>query len=293
MPKKNISYLIKSFLNLVFTHPRVFIPFLVMGLIQIVILLLVFLSPQTPMSVFIGPPIRTFFGEAYLHYPNDLILLPKIFQNLQIPLDMLLGPLIAGCTVVLIASCVQCKDVTQSWMRSIREVWPKYLQLFILTIATYYAVSYLMVGVKSGLQFIQTHYPNKMYHLPKIMPMAILAISNFVLASLFEVCFIYAFPAMLLEQRPFFRALKRSFEVVSRNLFTTIVIVVLPLGAHFIFTSIRNFIPIVIQRTGFPEISVWILMISVLSSFLLNSIITISTTLLFIMAGREEQGGSI
>ena len=60
------------------TYPVILVPFLIFTLIDLCGLIFVFLIPRAPLYALLGPIVRTFWGEQFLHYPANFLLLPKL-----------------------------------------------------------------------------------------------------------------------------------------------------------------------------------------------------------------------
>src|SRR3990167_8068562 len=88
MPIKNVPKqlipLLKGSVDTYIAHPVILIPFLTLAFIQLLILEILFFFPRYPLSVFFNPIVRTLWGEGFVHFPNNYLILPKLFQNAQV-----------------------------------------------------------------------------------------------------------------------------------------------------------------------------------------------------------------
>ena len=83
-------------------NPVVFLPFLIYLFFDLFALLLVFLAPQAPLSIVFAPIIKAFFGEQYLHYPVNFLLLPNLYNTAHIINSAIIGLLMAGTAIWLV-----------------------------------------------------------------------------------------------------------------------------------------------------------------------------------------------
>ena len=77
--------------RIVAKRPTVALPFLIAGLINAIALYILYLAPQHPVSALLAPPIRVYFGEQFLHYPANFLLLPRLFYAGEMVIDAFFG----------------------------------------------------------------------------------------------------------------------------------------------------------------------------------------------------------
>src|SRR3989338_4563138 len=83
---KQLVPLLRGAVNTFISRPIILLPFMTIAFIQLVILELLYFAPRFPMSAFFNPIVQTLWGEKFTHYPNNFIVLPKLFQYAQAPI---------------------------------------------------------------------------------------------------------------------------------------------------------------------------------------------------------------
>src|SRR4030042_674360 len=105
--KKSLSAAIKYFKN----SPALFIPFLIFAAAESASLIFISLIPRMPLKLVFGPPIKTFWGEIFLHYPANFILMPKLASLARMGLTVVLGSLFTGMAVSAIFNMHQKRHI--------------------------------------------------------------------------------------------------------------------------------------------------------------------------------------
>ena len=99
--KTGIPTIYSSVFSAFIRHKKLYLPFLVFFLFDIVSLIVLYFSPRLPLRVIFGPPIKTFWGERFLHYPFFFMLLPKLLSNVRMVISVFIGSLTAGLAVII------------------------------------------------------------------------------------------------------------------------------------------------------------------------------------------------
>src|SRR5512137_299041 len=86
--------------NLVFKaltrQQKLWVPFIIFVFTELVLLMLLYVAPRQPFNAVLAPPIRAFWGERFLHYPANFLLLPKLESLLRNYLTVFLGSFLTG-----------------------------------------------------------------------------------------------------------------------------------------------------------------------------------------------------
>ena len=83
-------------------HRKLWVPFLLVAVVQAIGLLLVWLAPQEPFSKLLAPPIRYFFSDRVLHYPTHLWFLFHVMRHTQLIASTLIGAFLSGVACVMV-----------------------------------------------------------------------------------------------------------------------------------------------------------------------------------------------
>jgi membrane-anchored glycerophosphoryl diester phosphodiesterase (GDPDase) len=109
------------------------------------------------------------------------------------------------------------------------------------------------------------------------------------LVFLVEALFIYAYPAIILERKGFLGAIKRSFGVIGRMFFPTIILVFVPRLMELLYMFVKGKQQGLMNLTS-PEITLVILGAGIILTFITDSLVFLSTANLFILKQETEKG---
>ncbi|MFA6357026.1 MAG: hypothetical protein WCY23_07965, partial [Candidatus Omnitrophota bacterium] len=121
-----------------------------------------------------------------------------------------------------------------------------------------------------------------------VMMLRILSYSAIAVAFFVEALFIYAYPALIIERKSVFGAVKRSFGVVKHVLFTTLLLVFIPRSLEVLFMLAKQKQQGLMNVT-FPEITLFILAAGIIISFISDSLVFLSIANLFILKQETEK----
>lgn len=273
----------KSF-RIVKEYPRVLLPFGVVGSLQGVLLVLLFLAPRYPLSVVLAPPIRAFWGELYLHYPANFLLLPRLFNYGNIIISLFIGSLMTGMMVIMVYQAN--KNVIPGRRSSFKKSIKKYLTLVAVWVVAFILVSIVFRGPKF---LISKYYFHNTGFFTRWNVLRMAFIGGILISLLVEMFFAYAVAAVMIENKRIWRAIGKSFSVARRFFLTTFILVAIPTFFIFLVTILKWKIP-QLMKQFFPEITLYILGLGIGVSLLINYLVTTSVTVLFLMNKDIELG---
>lgn len=253
------------------TTPAVYLPFLVFAGVELITLIFLFLAPRPPLLPLLGPPIRTFWGEQFLHYPANFLLLSKLASFSRMGLSVILGSLLSGIAIA--------KAYKKPGKIAFKKYTSLFLIVFIITALFYFAINstgallakYFMAG-QAKLLFLG----------PRIWMGPILLSLNIIIAIVIQAAFIYALPELILNDKKFFQAIFSSLNFCRKNLFITLLLTGIPMILYIPIIILNNNTALLIDKM-FPEIALLLCIASIIvSSLIIDPVITISTALLYI-----------
>ena len=184
-------------------NPVILLPFFIIGLFDVISLILIYLSPQPPFSALFAPPIRAFWGEQFLHYPFNLLLIPRLFSYVHIVTAAIIGVVMSGLVIGML------KDARAGEK-------PRILHNFIYALSRYFAILAIWL-IMFMLGFLVYKLPS--FFIP-VNNRAIVQIAfylSFLIVVFIEVVFIYAIPAAIIEKKGLISALKRGVLFSKNN----------------------------------------------------------------------------
>jgi hypothetical protein len=206
--------------------PAIFLPFAIITLCELILLVVLLLSPHPIMEPFLGPPIKRFFGEIFLHYPYNFSLLPILFEYVSLPLSLVLMPLMCAITVGMVSAVVNGENANlgKETKLAIKKYIP-FLSIWIIVLCIY-------MGIFILLKFLALQcYPpalSKILHVPSWRMVTICQYLSLFVCLLVEPFLAYAVPIIILEKKKLFSAIKEGIIVGWSLYLPTIVLLVVP-----------------------------------------------------------------
>jgi len=266
--KKNWS----GALEMMVTKPFVIMPFIVVAFLEALAFELIYFSPRKPVLLIAGPLIRKFFGEPYLHYPLNLTILPKLFYNAQIAIYILFWGFLAAITVNIVKNVRSNLPVKPNAL--IKNALGRYFS-FISYGITIIALLFLaqkadMFVFSKYMRLISKHAPEIMIRLAPLKLGLFLFFSN----VLIEVFFLLMIPLIVIQKKPFFKAIGKSVTMGVGNFFTLLALILAPFLLYLPLAMARSLLPQLINKTA-PEISIIITAAGIIVSIFVDCFVTI------------------
>jgi hypothetical protein len=285
--QKNLE-IVKSTWKLTFRtlcgHPRILFPFFITALSEIFFLTLFYYAPRPPLLSILGPPIRKFVGEAYLHYPANFALLPTLFYYGQVFVWLTVGVCMLGVAVNMINQVHEGRPIPSiigSFNRAIRRYPALFLfalLIFLLSMASFRIPRFLIM---------------KFYFLPrgKFFSLQAFFFVSFLIAIVIETFLVYGIPSCLIERRSFIGALKRTLKISKEMFVPTFILVLIPRLLDLIIAFLKQKLPLIMAKT-FPDITLFILGAGIAVIFVTDLIVIASATNLFLIK-KDAEGKTI
>jgi len=267
-------------------NPLVFLPFAIFAVFEFITLIVIYLAPRMPLKLLLGPPIKAIWGEKFLHYPLNFILIPKLASLAKIGLTVILGSLLTGVATLLIYNIykktkIDLKEVFKSALK-------KYVSLFaIVLLFTLIFIFLDKIASKLLIKYFVSGHTRLLFLGPKIWLGPILLCLNFILAITVQSAFVYAIPVLLIEKETLTKAILKSFILFKKLFLKTIILVGLPMLIYIPILILQSNSAFLITRL-FPEAVLLVSILSlIVSSLAVDLLITLSTTNLYLMHKNE------
>ncbi len=267
-------------------NPVLFAPFAIFAAFEFLTLILVYLAPRMPLKLLLAPPIRALWGERFLHYPVNFILIPKLVSLARVGLTIFIGSLLTGAAVLLIYGLY--KKSKTSLKTALITALKKYISLFAVVLL-FTMIFYFMdkIASKILLKYFTSGHTRLLFIGAKIWLGPVLLVYNFALAIIIQSAFVYAIPILIIENTSLIKAIAKSFLLFRKYFIKTILLVGLPMILY---------IPIIVLQSDpgflivqlFPESILLISTLSLLiSSLVIDLLITLTTTHLYLLTKNE------
>ena len=257
----------KETFKILTANPAIFLPFFIVGLVDAGLLTLIFLAPQFPFSLLLAPPIRAFWGEAFLHYPQNFLLIPRLFSLAHIASGAIIGLLMTGLAIGMLNEAKQGKK-------------PQILLNLVSSLKRYFILFgiWLILFILSGLVY---RIPNLFLSPTNRIAFQAAIYLSFLFVILIEVFFIYAFPAAIVEKKGLIKALKSGFILSRSNFLATLILLLIPSLLYFPIMALKGNQSALMNRF-FPEIVLIVLGLGIVVTVLVDYLVTSSITILFL-----------
>lgn len=249
-------------------NPIVWFFFLVIALLDFTALVILFLAPSEPISIVVAPIIRAFWGERFLHYPGNFLLLPKLLNHAHFLISVFAGIFITGIVIKKIESFWDGTGKT-----AITVVKPVLKKLFQLL--TVWIVAYVLFTYASKFLIQRLHV--------SIGPD--LAIMYF-LGLIYQSLFAFLIPAILINDKGFLKDVKAAFAFGLKNLWVTMQLLGIPMLLLIGMAFLRYMTPYYVSF--YPELVFWILVFGIFVTLITDLLVTSLTTILFLEERKKS-----
>ena len=262
-------------------YPSILFPFFMIAVSQAIVLAIMFYFPRPPLSIIFAQPIRAFFGEQFLHYPSNFLLLPRLFYFGQVVVMVTIGAIMFGTAIGLIHRANKKDEaygVADSLNRSVRH----YLTL----VGIWVVIFCLSLIILRFPGFLITKFLSRTPLVSALLQ--VLFYGGFLLVFLVEALFIYAYPAAVLEDRGLLSAIKRSLRVSRKVFSTTFILIAIPRILEVLVIALRRYALMRVNRV-LPELTLVILGLVITASFIADFLVMSSTVNLFVLTKEAER----
>lgn len=233
-------------------HPVIILPFVFIAFLEGIALEISLFCTRTPISFAVNPIIKKFFGEEFLHYPANLILLPRIFYFLQIAIYISAGVFLTAITVNILKNIREKLPIKTNAL--IKNALGRYFSFFMYGIM----MMALIMFIQKGETFIFGKFVRlAIKYIPSLSQafygglfLICLFLSNIILQTFF----VLTVPIIVLEKKPFLKALFASIRFGVRNFFRVFMLIFLPFLAYLPVIVLKNDPARLIDKL-FPEVT--------------------------------------
>lgn len=256
--KNNALMILRSSVFTLIEHREILFPYCIIGFVQIFLLEIFYFAPRYPLKLFFGPVISKLWNEAYLHYPYNLLIMPKLFQYMQMPIYILLSSALIASSILIIATINSGKKVifskifkktASSYIHIATTAFLAYLSIMgLFKVYELFISRALLIRSESGVLF-----------LIKTVIIGGAPYFNLLLSVFITTLFAYVLPIIIIENRKVFQAIGMNLKFLFRSFFLTFFIVLLPTLFFIPVLLLRNSLEV---GGSFPEATVLALIVS-------------------------------
>lgn len=249
--------------SILVNRPTISLLFFALAALESLILTALFLSHSGTFYKFLGPIIRRLWGERFLHYPDNFLLLPKIYNYEHIFILSTLGLLITGIVIKKIETYSAAENQA-STLSSAGLAFRKYFSFLLVWIPLY-------LLIRSSARFI----------LPFLSSNPILQIVGLALLLLFFQCLTaFIFPSIIISGKGFIRAVVDGIGLALKNIHKLAVLLFIPVFLSVAMSYAKAMAPQWI--TGEPDFVLYLLYAGIFVAYAVDAFVTVVATLLYL-----------
>jgi len=270
----NITQIWQNSLELIAKRPILLLPFIIFGCIKGIALEFLYFSSRKPISFVISPIVRKFFGERFIHYPGNILLLPKLFYYAQTFIYISIGIFLAGISINIFKDIKAEKTLKPAVI--IKNTAGHYMSFLgyglIAVIIIFIARETDLFILRRCFGLASNYAPNFVARVaPFITTLAIFLTNVFT-----EVFLALALPIIVIKKRPLFKALRESAYLGIRNFFGLFALLVVPFFMYLPISLLKlNHVSAKLAGLTFPEINVYIIVAGIVASLLIDCFVVI------------------
>lgn len=249
-------------------RPLVWLPFLVVALIQVAALQVLVGFHRPLLLPFAGPLVEQLGGEAAIHYPLLYYQLPSMFFNLKLAIAVLIESVATGAATLLFARAYGFVREGSVWQRTLHCA-PRLIAISVLVVAGLYGAS-LLPSLLSREAMLQSGA------LRWGVRGALLAVF-----ILWQSLLIYTTPWIVLFNHRLGPAIRDSLRVTLRTLIPTLLAVGVPLVLLFPFSYLTTRVDLLAGQLR-PELIAILLIGQIFIQMLVSFLLVGGVTRLFL-----------
>jgi hypothetical protein len=271
--KKSYSVTVRSLQK----NPRIFIPFLVFAVLEALSFIFLYLAPREPLRAVMGPIIKTMWGEQFLHYPRNFLILPKLAGYARMVLSVLFGSILTGVAIALL------------YKKPLSLAFHKFVNLMVIILLLTGVYYFLNKAVfVFFVKYFNAGHEKFLFIGPRWWLGAFSPAISLFLGLILQAIVTYAIPILLTTEKKFIGAMAGSFMFFIKNPVVTLLLVGIPLliSVPLIFL---NYNAAYLMGPFSPEIILWLGFLGIIvNSLILDPLITL-TTATFYLEKRAKQ----
>lgn len=278
--------ILKITVNTLINNPVIVYPFFVIAFLQLLAIEILYFSPRFPLSVFFGPLIKRIWGEVFLHYPYNFVLLPKMFFYAQLFIYVFFGGFLTACAVHIIKEINSGKRIVL--LVAIRDTLSKYLHIVLATVLSLLLLSglsevYNLVFRRALIIRSQAG----IFGLIKNIVIHGTPYFQLLIAMVVTTVFVFVIPIIVIENKKIFGAIINNFKSLWQMLGVVVVVVFLPMLLYAPVLALRSTVP-PIQNLPFPELQILIIILSIVTTLFIDAVVVTATTMLYLVKKERE-----
>jgi hypothetical protein len=275
---KDLGLLLRSAVGTLVSHKILLFPFAAIAFLQLLVLELLYFYPRFPLKIIFGPLVHKLWAEEFLHYPQNFLLLPKLFQYSQIPFFIFVGSLFIAVAILMVQKENSGERV--SFRQVLGEVLPQYVHIVVAALIMFFGVwIFFMIYGRVYERALQIRSTSGIFYNIKAAALYGAPYVNLLWSVTVTALFAYVFPIIVIGKKKVFSAIWQNFRLLRGSFWLTFGLVLLPSLLYFPVLWLRNIFSI--DRFA-PEATVIILAISVMVTVFIDAVVYTGLTIRYL-----------
>ncbi len=277
--------LLRTSVNTLIDHPIILYPLCIAVFIQLLALEIIYFAPRFPLSVFFGPMIRRLWNEAYLHYPYNFMLLPKLFYYTQILIYIFIGGFLNAVAISIIAAINNDKRVTLKAVY--KENLPFYIHIFVASLLSLGLFSLLSSFYRFVVYYAsQFELEGKVFLYLKKMIIYSGPYANLILGVFVTTALAFLIQIIVIEKKKIFSAIVSNFQTLNRSFWFVFSVVLVPTLFYVPLLLIRS--TIWQADTVVPGIHLFVIIVGLLVTLGIDATVFTATTTYYLFLKENK-----
>lgn len=271
-------------------YPLILAPFVIFTLIEFIVLICLYTIPRVPLVSVFGPVVRTFWGEKFLHYPYNLLILPKLSYYSRMFLSIFIGSLLIGIAITLVEAWYSKKPLKPG--KAFILAFKKYISLLAVILVLTAVYFFLEKALTAGMiKYFTAGHKKLLFIKVDVWLGPLLPTLTFLLALILQSAFAYAIPGIIIGKEKLIKSMVSSFSLFGKLFIPTLILVGLPMLMFVPVLALIYNSTFLISKL-FPEIILYVLTAGVIiNSLFIDLCIAVFTTQVYLMR-REAIGNA-
>jgi len=242
---------------------------------------ILYFSPRFPLSAFFNPVIGTLWGAEFTHYPNNILILPKLFQNMQVLVYIFISSFFIAVAIWIITTINDGKKADFS--SACKDTLRHYIHIFsaaLIIFGTFFGFYKLYyIALNSILQISSS---DGVFFVAKKVILHGTPYMNLLMGVFVTAMFAFVFPIIIIDKRKILSAIGLNFKNLWGSFWYIFAVVLIPTLFYLPVLLLRSNINIVASAT-FPEVRVLALIVSVVVTMFIDVTIYTAITSFYLM----------
>jgi len=259
-------------------------PFIITAFLEGLALEVIYFSPRRPLANLFNPVVRKFFGPAFVHYPGNLLVLPKLFYYAQVAVYIFIGVFLMSIAVNIVKNIRQGLPLRADAL--VKNATRSYLSFFVFGLIMIGAMLLLkkvdIFIFTKFLNLVSAHLPQVLLKLSPYILTLFLFFSNIILQTFL----VLTIPIIVIEKGVVLTAVVRSIGLGFRNFISIFTLISLPFLIYLPITLLKTGAAKLVDK-AFPEMNLYIAILGIILTVFMECFIVVCASQFLLDKGKK------